>query len=430
MAMPIRWIGLRSPVPMGRATVSIVAGPDLTDRVRDAIHLAGGLGKLVGRGDRVLIKPNLVDGSPAETGETTHPETVALVVKMAKLAGAKEVMVGESRPGCLELIGEDVERAGGRLVNFDDEPYDDVRLDNSVHFAKVRVARSVLQCDILINIPTLKTNQATGLSVGFKNMFGAIPSEDKLHYHRLDKVEEAIVDIVMARKPDLTVVDGTYSTLHWGPRTSFPETRRMNLALAGLDPVAIDAVSAKAIGVEPRLLRFLAWANARGLGVSELGRIRVVGAPIGKVCQKTTSATEYVNRMSKHVKVIDGGSCSGCFGRIPGMILWNIRDDEMADDVYVLIGPEAQAPSKEGRVIVCGDCTIRGCGRDVTSALLIGGCPPPLIPLKKELLSLGGRRPGPRDFPDGGFDPSRVKATRANRKRAGMPESEVHEARN
>jgi len=394
---------------MTRSRVSIVKGSDLKDRIFCAADLVGGVEKAVGKGDIVLVKPNLVDGSPAETGETTHPEALSAVVEMAYRAGAKEVVVGESPPGNIELVRKAVEAAGGKILNFDDEPYDEVSVHNPVFFPKLRVARSILECDTFISVPTLKVNQATGLTVSFKNIYGVIPKEDKLRYHALDRIEEVIVDLNLARAPDLTIVDGSYSTIHWGPRKIFPETHRMDLAIAGFDPVAVDSVSAKVIGVEPETLRFLEWASDRGLGVSDLNEIEVSGVPTSEAYAKTTTMTEYVNRFNKHVKVIDEGSCSGCFGRIPGMILWNIRDNAMTEGVYVLIGKKAQPPAEAKNVIVCGDCAVRNLNTNIRPMLVIEGCPPPFAPLRRKLIHLGGRRPGPREFPDGGYHPDRVK---------------------
>ena len=49
--------------------VVLVKDADLQRRTRRALALAGGLDRVVSRGDRVFIKPNLVDGAPFETGE-------------------------------------------------------------------------------------------------------------------------------------------------------------------------------------------------------------------------------------------------------------------------------------------------------------------------------------------------------------------------
>ncbi|MEM3693253.1 MAG: DUF362 domain-containing protein [Candidatus Bathyarchaeia archaeon] len=377
-----------------KAIVSIVRDQDLKDKVDRALNLIGGMGKVLRKGDRVLLKPNLVDGAPAETGETTHPELIRAVAEHAFAAGAKEVYVGEGesydgpRAALYKLIEKTVAPIGAKVINFNDEPFVEVSISNPVYFDKVRLAKAVLDCDVLVNLPTLKTHGRVGITVSIKNYYGAIPREDKGKYHRLDRVEEAIVDLNLARKSDLTVVDGTYSTIHWGPREEFPETHRLDLVIAGFDPVAVDTVSAKVIGVEPRTLRFLAWAERRGLGTARLEDIEVRGLSIEEAFRRaTTTAVEYDNLRHKHIRLIDCGACTGCSGRIAALVV-GLKDDGMKEDVYVYMGPQAKPHKGPGKVFLCGRCAAPTFYNELEGTY-IPGCPVNLERLEKELRSLG-----------------------------------------
>jgi len=53
-----------------KSKVAIVRDADIEERTRRAVDLIGGMEKAVGRGDKVLVKPNMVGGFPSETGET------------------------------------------------------------------------------------------------------------------------------------------------------------------------------------------------------------------------------------------------------------------------------------------------------------------------------------------------------------------------
>ena len=64
--------------------------------VRQAVELLGGMARFVRQGDTVLIKPNLTVFYSAEEGCTTNPLVVGALVRLAKEAGAKRVVVGES----------------------------------------------------------------------------------------------------------------------------------------------------------------------------------------------------------------------------------------------------------------------------------------------------------------------------------------------
>jgi hypothetical protein len=84
--------------PLGRkqCKVSIVKERDVVAGVSQALSLIGGIERLVTSRSRVLIKPNLSVPLSAKTGVTTEPNVVIALIHLAKEAGAREVVVGES----------------------------------------------------------------------------------------------------------------------------------------------------------------------------------------------------------------------------------------------------------------------------------------------------------------------------------------------
>ena len=121
------------------------------------------------------------------------------------------------------------------MINFEEHPFVKVRVKNPVCFSEVRVPRVLLECEVFINVPALKTHHLVGVTVALKNLYGVLPLEYKRRYHTLDRTEEIIVDLNIARRSDLTVVDGTYATHHLPPL----ERLTLNLTIAGNDPVAV-----------------------------------------------------------------------------------------------------------------------------------------------------------------------------------------------
>lgn len=373
---------------MSTTKVSIVRDLDLRAKAAKAIELVGGIDKVVGPGDKVLIKPNLVDGAPAETGETVHPEFTMAIVELAKGAGAKSVAIGESPTwGDLTLhrLYERLARqAGAEVINFNEQPFDEVPVKDHVYFKAVRIARAALQCDVFINVPSLKTHHLAGVTVAMKNLYGIIPREDKHNYHRLDRLEEAIVDLNIARPSDLVVVDGTLSTHHIPPF----ERQRLDLALAGHDPVAVDAVAARVIGIDPRTVRSLAWAEERGLGTRDLSRITISGISIGEAYRKdTVTILDLCRRKYKRVRLIDGQSCTGCFGRLGTALSGAFKEDVFKEDIYVLMGPKAMPPKTDAKVILCGNCLAPTFYNELEGTF-VPGCPPDLEEFRKVLTAI------------------------------------------
>ncbi|MBS7609335.1 DUF362 domain-containing protein [Candidatus Bathyarchaeota archaeon] len=121
---------------MSTTNVSIVRDLDLKARAEKAIELIGGIERVVGSGDKVLIKPNLVDGAPPETGETVHPEFTMAIVDLVKRAGAKYIAIGESPTwpdlSLHNLYARIAKDMGAVMINFNEEPFDEVHLKDPI----------------------------------------------------------------------------------------------------------------------------------------------------------------------------------------------------------------------------------------------------------------------------------------------------------
>jgi len=262
------------------------------------------------------------------------------------------------------------------MIDFNDEPWKRVKVPNPLFFKAVRIAKAVLNCDVFIGVPVLKTHHLAGITVALKNLYGIIPREDKKRYHRMNRVEEAVIDLNSVRSSDMVVVDGTYTLLHWGIIDEYVEKHQMDLALCGFDPVAVDTVSAKVLGIDPKTLRFLKWAEEKGLGTGDLSNINVVGKSIDEVFRgKMMTSVEYDNKKYKRIKIINGEACTGCFGRI-ATALHTVDESKLSQSVYVLMGPKAK-PREDGINIVCGNCLAPTFYNEFKGTF-ISGCPPNL----------------------------------------------------
>jgi len=58
------------------------------------------------------------------------------------------------------------------------------------------------------------------------------------------------------------------------------------LVIAGLDPVAVDAVGASVMGIEPNKVKHLIFAEKKGLGTIDLDQIEILGEQIKNVQKK------------------------------------------------------------------------------------------------------------------------------------------------
>ncbi|MDI6874028.1 MAG: DUF362 domain-containing protein [Actinomycetota bacterium] len=269
-------------------TVAVIRA-ESPQEVRRAIELLGGMGRFVSPGDKVLVKPNICAAKSSDTGAVTDPELVAEVCRMAAAEGA-EVTVGESpiHPFRSSRVfpragyGDFRERYGFPLIDLDTAEKVEIRIPGGVAVKEEVVARPVLECDALINVPVMKTHLQTVVSLGLKNLKGVVPTRDKLiiHLHGLD---QGIVDLNTVIRSRLVVVDGLVGMEGaLGPTNGRPV--RLGTIVAGDNVVEVDATCARIMGADPREITHIRLAAERGLG--RLEGFEVLGDGIEAVRRK------------------------------------------------------------------------------------------------------------------------------------------------
>ncbi|MFB0507473.1 MAG: DUF362 domain-containing protein [Thermodesulfobacteriota bacterium] len=280
---------------MAKSKVSIIRCQDYSEKsvlkaVKYAVDLLDGMDAFVKGGDRVLIKPNLLSASDPEKAVTTHPSVVKAVIQLVRDAGGVP-MVGDSPAigGLLRVaskagIYDVVRKMNCRLVDFDDAI--EVKGSHQGVFRTVEVARAVMDCDLLINLPKLKTHGMTTMTLSVKNLFGCIPGTKKVQWHfkvgiNRHSFAQMLVDLYGIIRPRLNVVDGVVGMEGDGP--SGGEPREIGLIFAGTDGIAVDSTICDVIGLPPLDLLTNRIGTDLGLGVGQTKDIEVVGERIGEV---------------------------------------------------------------------------------------------------------------------------------------------------
>jgi ferredoxin len=132
------------------------------------------------------------------------------------------------------------------------------------------IARPVLEADVIINVPKMKTHVLTLYTGAIKNMFGSVPGFGKARLHSLAPqpvpFSRHIVDIYSLVRPHLHVMDAVVAMEGDGPSGGRP--REVGAILAGTDGVAVDAVASRMMGFPEGRVAMLGIAEARGLGTA------------------------------------------------------------------------------------------------------------------------------------------------------------------
>jgi uncharacterized protein (DUF362 family) len=130
----------------------------------------------------------------------------------------------------------------------------------------------------IIHLPTVKTHIFTTTTGAMKNAFGGLLNEHRHWTHPV--IHETLVDLLMIQKKIhrgvFAVMDGTFAGDGPGPRCMVPHVK--NVILASADQVAIDAVAAKLMGMDPLVdCKYIRLAHERGLGCGDVRDIELVG---------------------------------------------------------------------------------------------------------------------------------------------------------
>jgi len=363
--------------------VSIIRCPDYSGTkkaIAEALELVGGLENIIQPGDRVLLKPNILAASSPENAVTTHPSVVASMCEFVLQAGGKPVVgdgAGISRPGATSKalrasgIEEAARKAGAEVVNFETAGFTLVDVPDSLQFRKLYIANPVLEADVVISLPKLKTHELTYYTGAVKNFFGTLPLKCRKEAHLLGKRElfgEAVADVYSVVMPAFAVMDGIIGMEGDGPSHGKPINS--GVVLASQDCVSLDIVAAEMIGFEPLKIPTTAGAMKKGFGNQ---CPVVVGTPLKEVKIKfkpssggVSTAPSFLTRsLGKYYKIyprINRRKCTHCGA------------------CYLNCSPHAVERLEDGSYRINEDkCILCYCCREL--------CPSNAVEIKKSLLA-------------------------------------------
>ena len=342
----------------------------------------GGIEKVVKPGQSVLLKVNLVEGHEAISGGITDVYMCETVIELLKEhCHPGRIVVGE-QTGTGDLTKRTFERNGYvamcarqevELLDFADDEFVDVPVENALYAEVVPFPKTVLDVDVFITLPLLKNHDTVCVTGALKNSFGFIPDPIRRQAHRDNAIEQFIADLSRVRIPDFAIVDGRIGMEGIAGGSHFDHPRYANRIVMGADPVAVDTVCAHIMAQSPRV-RYLQWADGYGLGNCNLDYIDIYGMKLeDAIVPFMTPAQEHEERTGGKLHLIDLGSCSQCRAIAQGA-LHRFTADSVVEPVDILYGPcDWDVPEDRAKkCILIGDCIqprYRGLGT------WIPGCP-------------------------------------------------------
>lgn len=265
--------------PSGKIVVATDEDPaKLVDKALDAF---GGLAGVIKSGDKVLIKANYSFARKPEQGACNHPEVLVQIARRCKAAGASEVLVLDytidSSEYCLEQskIRSTLKAAGFNAVAV--KPGDFVEQDFKCGNVteNIKVPRQLLDADVLINAPVIKSHGNTRLTAGMKNLMGLIYNRNQFHAGQLD---QCIADLAKQLPPNLVIADAYRVLKTNGPNGGGADDliEYPHQVVVGDDIVAVDAYAAGYIGLKPEDVAHVRIAHEMGLGEIDPAKLNLI----------------------------------------------------------------------------------------------------------------------------------------------------------
>lgn len=249
--------------------VTLCTNPDPIAALRYAIDAIGGIGRFIGAGERVTIKPNVGWDRVPEQGANTNPVLVGEMVRLCLEAGAGEVIVSDiscndpRRCFLRSGIRAAAEKAGARVIL--PLPKDYLTTDLGGELLTIwPVLKHFVQTDRLINMPIVKQHSLSSCTIGMKNLYGILGGRrNQLH----QQIDQSIVDLAAYCRPTLTVVDATRVLMRGGPTGgSLDDVSIRNTVICATDQVAADSRASEFLELTGDQVKHIVLADRTGLG--------------------------------------------------------------------------------------------------------------------------------------------------------------------
>ncbi|MEO8596452.1 MAG: DUF362 domain-containing protein [Candidatus Solibacter sp.] len=281
------------------SSVALVKGNDRSENIFRALkliedHVLSGIGN-----KQVLIKPNFVQTSVPLAG--SHVDAVRGILEFLRPHYKKEILIAEAaatKEGTLagyEHYGyrDLVDKYKVKLLDMNLGAWE-YRYTIGANNAPVpiRICAPMLDPNLyIISAAIMKTHGYVSVTLSLKNILLGAPindykakQSDKFQMHLgphgepNDILHFNMFHMAQEVYPDLAVIDGFTGMEGDGPSRGTPVDSR--IAVASVDPLAADVLSARLMGFDSKKIGYLTAMTEAGMGQGNLEKIHVLGNKI------------------------------------------------------------------------------------------------------------------------------------------------------
>nr|WP_321258164.1 DUF362 domain-containing protein [uncultured Pseudodesulfovibrio sp.] len=240
--------------------------PTLLSSAVDKVLTSSGL--IISSGQRVLVKPNLVNGKNARQC-TTHPTMVKAACAWLLNHGALVTVADSPALGPAAYVAHNsgLAQAVGQLGLKVTSLKKAVPLALS-HGGTIGLSQDALDADLILNMPKLKVHCQMVMTGAVKNLFGCVVGFRKAMAHnRLGHSREIframLMDVYAALPHCHHLMDGIHAMHKDGPINGEPFP--LGLLSASANGIALDTAAYTTLGLTPDLIPLWDEALARDI---------------------------------------------------------------------------------------------------------------------------------------------------------------------
>ncbi len=272
--------------------------------LRKGMEVLGGVSALIGKEEKILLKPNLLKKAEVEKAVITHPAVVGAFARFLREEGYANIVLADS---CGHGSTSQVIRGTGmdtclekyKIPAIDYTKGIPVDYPEGIQAKEFVLPKELLEADCVISLCKMKTHALERITGAVKNSYGFVYGRNKAightKYPSADSFARMLVDLNQYVKPRLYIMDGIVAMEGNGPGSGDPVP--MKVMLLSADPVALDSVFARLVYLKPELVPTNYHGEKMGLGDWKEEKIQVIVAE--EVGMRECSMEELVNQFGK-----------------------------------------------------------------------------------------------------------------------------------
>ena len=261
--------------------------------LKSGLKELGGIGALINKEEKILLKPNLLKKAEVEKAVITHPVVVGAFARILREAGYENIVLADScghgtTKQVIQGTGMDTYLEKYQIPAIDYTKGVHVENPDGIQAKEFILPKELLEADCVISLSKMKTHALERITGAVKNSYGFIYGKNKAightKYPSADSFARMLIDLNQYVKPRLYIMDGITAMEGNGPGSGDPTA--MNVILMSTDPVALDSVFARLVYLKPEMVPTNYHGEKMGLGNCKEANIEIV------VVKEDTSACE------------------------------------------------------------------------------------------------------------------------------------------